>query len=457
MPAHQKSHAEKAKKHTQNYPSEFSISQQGDLWCKLCLTTVSSKRKSTVEKHRNSLGHQTKLARCEPQTPIVSFNLCENSFAYKVTMAFLNADIPLYKLRHEALRTLFEEIGNPLPSEFACRNIVKGIGESIEGRIIEVVRGENLFLVVDETEIMGKKIAHVLIGTIESPATTYLIECVVLSSSPNAGMICQIIDDVLKKINANRNKFVLLISDAAPYMISAGKTLKNLFPRLFHITCLAHLMHNCALRIKSKFSSADAIIAAIKAATVKNKSRETDFCNIGKPPTPIVTRWGSWLEACMFYSKNLPTVKSIVNAWEGDGILVRRAKEAVNDPEAANQLFKIFDCYSDISKIIPRLECSELGIKEAVDMMNMNFKEDPCNIKEYMTRRMNLNDISLIIDMQNTLISPAEYSSLLKCQPTSASVERSFSILGKLLQKDRNFKPENIKYYMLALFNKTGL
>lgn len=455
MPAQQKTRVEKAKKYTRSFPAEFLLTQEGDLWCKLCLTNVSSDRKSTVDKHRNSAGHQGKLKNCESQASIKNFNLSEKSFPHKVTMAFLAADIPLYKLRHPALRKLFQDIGNPLPSEFVCRNIVKSIGESIESKIIQVLKEDNIFMVVDEAEINGKKIAHVLIGTIENPAEAFLIECIIIGSSPNASMVCQIIDDVFKKTSIDRKRFILLLSDAAPYMISAGKTLKNLFPRLFHVTCLSHLLHNCALKIKSKFQSADAIIATIKAATIKNKIRESDFSNIGKPPAPIVTRWGSWLEACLFYAKNLPLVRTIVNSWDGDGILIRRAKEAVNDPDAANQLFQIFKCYSEISKIIIKLESSELGIAEAVELLNIDFKEDPCEIRKYISRRLESNDITPILKMQNVLISPAEYSFLFKCQPTTASVERSFSILGKLLQKDRNFNAENIKYYMLCLFNSS--
>ena len=33
-------------------------------------------------------------------------------------------------------------------------------------------------------------------------------------------------------------------------------------------------------------------------------------------------------------------------------------------------------------------------------------------------------------------------------QPTTAAVERSFSILGKLFRKDRKFLPENVEKYL---------
>ena len=66
---------------------------------------------------------------------------------------------------------------------------------------------------------------------------------------------------------------------------------------------------------------------------------------------------------------------------------------------------------------------------------------------------MQNNDISEIINMERQDVSPAVYHMLQNSQPTSASVERSFSMLKKLLAKDRNFKAENVRHYMILRFN----
>ena len=66
---------------------------------------------------------------------------------------------------------------------------------------------------------------------------------------------------------------------------------------------------------------------------------------------------------------------------------------------------------------------------------------------------MQNNDISEIINMERQDILPAVYHMLQISQPTSASVERSFSMLKKLLAKDRNFKVENVRHYMILHFN----
>ena len=55
--------------------------------------------------------------------------------------------------------------------------------------------------------------------------------------------------------------------------------------------------------------------------------------------------------------------------------------------------------------------------------------------------------------MEREDISLTVYHMLQNYQPTSASVERSFSMLKNLLAKDRNFKVENVRHYMIIHFN----
>ena len=86
-------------------------------------------------------------------------------------------------------------------------------------------------------------------------------------------------------------------------MIPAGITLKSLYPKLFHVTCEAHLLHICAMKIKSHFEDVDQLIAKVKAITIKNKTRPAKFSAIGYPPQPVPARWESWLNAALYYAK----------------------------------------------------------------------------------------------------------------------------------------------------------
>ena len=76
-------------------------------------------------------------------------------------------------------------------------------------------------------------------------------------------------------------------------MIAAGITLKSQCAKLFHVTCVAHLLHNCAMKIKSHFEDVDQLIAKIKAVTIKNKTREAKFSAIDYPPQPVPTSWST--------------------------------------------------------------------------------------------------------------------------------------------------------------------
>ena len=100
------------------------------------------------------------------------------------------------------------------------------------------------------------------------------------------------------------------------------------------------------------------------------------------------------------------------------------------------------------------MESAKYTIKEVVQaIQELDIGEDTCNINQYIKKRMQNNDISEIIDMEKQDVSLAVYHMLQNSQPTSASVERSFTMLKKLLAKDRNFRVENVRHYMILHFN----
>ena len=58
------------------------------------------------------------------------------------------------------------------------------------------------------------------------------------------------------------NKLLRIRSESAPdslraqlcsAQVFAGKTLKELYPSSMHVNCVAHLLHNCAIRVRAHF------------------------------------------------------------------------------------------------------------------------------------------------------------------------------------------------------------
>ena len=68
--------------------------------------------------------------------------------------------------------------------------------------------------------------------------------------------------------------------------------------------------------------------------------------------------------------------------------------------------------------------------------------------------RHKASGLKAIISVQQEGINPALYARLHCCQLTSAAVERSFSMLSKLLRKDRPFFSANVNKYLCLHYNK---
>ena len=76
-------------------------------------------------------------------------------------------------------------------------------------------------------------------------------------SNVNSSIILHTVDDILRQLEIKRENFLLFLTDAARYMSLARKTLKELYPSLMHVTCVVHLLHNCAMRVRAHFKSID--------------------------------------------------------------------------------------------------------------------------------------------------------------------------------------------------------
>ena len=123
---------------------------------------------------------------------------------------------------------------------------------------------------MDEAEVAKRKYINVLVGSLDTPNDTFLIDCFPLESGSNvnSSIILHIVDDILRPLETKRENFASLLTDAARYMSLAGRTLKELYPFLMHVKCVAHLLHNCAMRVRAYFKNIDKVVATIKAATI---------------------------------------------------------------------------------------------------------------------------------------------------------------------------------------------
>ena len=146
MPKQTKSSTAKVRQICHEYPDEFSTTPARDLRCNRCDVLVKCDKKFFVESHRKSKQHQRKLeTKSKSQSKQTFLQLDQVNFKKQVVSSFLAADIPLHKLNHPSLKSLFATMGKVLPSETAARACVAKLASQKEQQIQELIRDKNIF------------------------------------------------------------------------------------------------------------------------------------------------------------------------------------------------------------------------------------------------------------------------------------------------------------------------
>ena len=83
---------------------------------------------------------------------------------------------------------------------------------------------------MDEAEIAKQKCIGVLVGSLDAPDQTFLVNCHPLDSgrNVNSSIILHTADDILRQLEIKRENVSLFLTEAARYMSSAGKSLKEI-------------------------------------------------------------------------------------------------------------------------------------------------------------------------------------------------------------------------------------
>ncbi|KAL4103450.1 hypothetical protein QTP88_018827 [Uroleucon formosanum] len=215
---------------------------------------------------------------------------------------------------------------------------------------------KKLWVSIDETsDVEGRYVANVIVGTLEisEPGKSFLLNCKVLEKANNS-TFTKLFDRSMAIVWPNgvkHDNVLLFVSDAAPYMVKAGKNIKALYSKMEHVTCLAHGLHRVAEEHLQEFKSMSPTIPL--------------------PPQPILTRWGTWIEASVYYCDHFQFIKTVIDAFEeNDAIAIKKAQRFMADKEIEANLIFIKANYGNIPSSITRLEASGISLTEAIGIVN---------------------------------------------------------------------------------------
>lgn len=97
------------------------------------------------------------------------------------------------------------------------------------------------------------------------------------------------------------------MSNAAHYKKKAGNTIIVLYPKLIHVTSLAHKLHRVAEQVCVHYPKIDKLVSSVNQNFFKAPSQillfKTMNPGISLPPELILTHWESLIEAMSYYTK----------------------------------------------------------------------------------------------------------------------------------------------------------
>lgn len=409
----------------------------------------------------------------------------QQEFNADLCEAMICANIPLKKLQNPIFKSFLEKYSKKsVPDESTLRkNYVPHIYNDTLKEVKKIVENRYIYFIVDETtDSCGRYIVNLLIGSMreDKPSESYLIACVQLDKINHLSILRSVNECFMNFFVPNvvpTEKILLMVSDAAPYMVKAGQQLKTIYPNLVHVTCLAHGCNRVAEHIRCEFSDVNVLISSVKKVFVKSPLRvqlyREKLPNVPLPPEPVLTRWGTWLEAAIFYAEHFVAIKELLLEFNAeDSAAIAKAQNIVTKTSLANQLTFIKMHYSFIVKTINNLEKQKMSLIESVEIVK-EFKENISKVPGKIGNSVNkkclsileknsgfktLEEIYEILNGNFEIESGVEFSAVshFKYAPiTSVDVERSFSSYKNILSdKRQNFLVENLEKHIVVNYNR---
>lgn len=167
---------------------------------------------------------------------------------------------------------------------------------------------------------------------------------------------------------------LLFLTDAAAYMKKAAVGLAVSYPKMIHVTCVVHGLHRICEEIRALYPTVDKLISNGKKVFIKSPKRIEIFKNKNPntplPPTPVVTRWGTWLAAVQYYAENMDGFAAVVKELDkDDASSIQILQDILSDSVLKNDLAYISANMCFLCNSINKLESVGLLLTEAVSVV----------------------------------------------------------------------------------------
>lgn len=230
----------------------YIVAEGETIYCKACDKEIRCERKSQLSQHVHTAVHKRNVEESSRMISAIRSNNPQNeasssrknNFYTDMCQAIVAINMPWRCLNNKLWRAFLKKYtGNDIPDESTLR---KNYLEDCYSLALQNIRdniGDNyVWISVDETtDATGRYIANLIIGKFcENEKTQpYLLACKQLTET-NYATIARFVNSAMRVLwpSGSEDKVLLFVTDAAAYMLKAGKHLKIFYPNLLHITCL---------------------------------------------------------------------------------------------------------------------------------------------------------------------------------------------------------------------------
>jgi len=495
MPKAKSSVSSRLHSYVNEYGNNIFSSDGEVLFCKVCNVKVSALKRFTVEQHisreKHTRGVERQKESEKPKTQLLltdtSITSKKSSFNLELCQTLLLANIPLNKLNNEHFRKFLEKyIKVDIPDESTLRkNYVELCYNDTMQKIRDYVGNKKIWVSMDETtDVEGRYVVNVIIGTLEleNAGKIFLLHTDVLEKANNS-TIAKMFDKsmfILWPLGIKHDNVLLFLSDAAPYMVKAGKVIQNLYSKMIHVTCMAHAVHRVAEEIRTNFQDINKLISNVKKVFLKAPYRVEIFKTIAPgiplPPEPVLTRWGTWINAANYYCEHLSDIKKVILELDkNDSVAIKDAIEQVLNPSLETNLIYLKSNFGFIPSEITQLETSGMLLSESIKCIKKIeslIQKAPNKIGQTIATKMEnvilknngfkiVTNISEMLDGKSARgedipedLTTDDMTYFKYAPITSVDVERSFSSYKNLLtDRRRHLLFDNIRHILIVQCN----
>ena len=257
-------------------------------------------------------------------------------------------------------------------------------------------------------------------------------------------------------------------------MLKSGQELKVFYPTLLHITCLSHGLHRVCESVHEMFPEVNDFVSTVKRIFIKAPSSIIIWKEVRPevplPPESMLTRWGTWIDAVMFYARNFEKVKTIVSQLlPEDAAAIGKCQKLLKNHRLASDLAFIAGNLVFLPAVLTHLKEAGLPLERAFAILD----EAKSNLDSIVGQKGLLlpNKFNPVLERNPDVLvlrsivgclkgeegslpkrfSPGDVANFKFCPAANVDVERTFSVYKTVLADRRHrLTEENVVKIMVT-------